>query len=120
MQEAKGGSAKSKVSQCKIQVTQIFYHLIIHVHMFGRTVIVGVSGCEQSSTAALFRAWASVAFFESELQNLSITSAVLRVGQNRINTPYMTVYLVISLPKNLYIHCIYYMVLANPSCIPYY
>ena len=30
-----------------------------------------------------------------------------RVGQNRIYTPYMTVYLVISLPKILYIHRIY-------------
>jgi hypothetical protein len=38
----------------------------------------------------------------------------IRVGQNRIYTPYMTVYLVISLPKLPYIHRIY-MVLANPS-----
>ena len=30
-----------------------------------------------------------------------------RVGQNRIYTPYMTVYLVISLPKTPYMHCIY-------------
>jgi len=30
-----------------------------------------------------------------------------RVGQNRINTPYTTVYLVIFLPKLPYIHCIY-------------
>ena len=30
-----------------------------------------------------------------------------RVGQNRIHTPYMTVYLVISLPKIPYIHRIY-------------
>jgi len=37
-----------------------------------------------------------------------------RVGQNRIYTPYMTVYLVISLPKIQYIHRIY-MVLANPT-----
>ena len=36
-----------------------------------------------------------------------------RVGQNRIYTPYMTVYLVISLPKIPYTHRIY-MVLANP------
>jgi hypothetical protein len=36
-----------------------------------------------------------------------------RVGQNRIYTPYMTVYLVILLPKIPYIHRIY-MVLANP------
>ena len=37
-----------------------------------------------------------------------------RVGQNRIYTPYMTVYLVTSLPKIPYIHRIY-MVLANPN-----
>jgi len=36
-----------------------------------------------------------------------------RVGQNCIYTPGMTVYLVISLPKIPYTHCIY-MVLANP------
>ena len=39
---------------------------------------------------------------------------IFRVGQNRIYTPYMTVYLVISLSKTLYTHCIY-MVLANPT-----
>jgi hypothetical protein len=37
----------------------------------------------------------------------------IRVGQNRIITPYMTVYLVISLPKIPYTHRIY-MVLAKP------
>ena len=37
-----------------------------------------------------------------------------RVGQNRLYTPYLTVYLVISLPKTLYTHRIY-MVLANPT-----
>jgi hypothetical protein len=36
-----------------------------------------------------------------------------RVGQNRIYTPYMTVYLVIFLPKKPYTHRVY-MVLANP------
>ena len=36
-----------------------------------------------------------------------------RVGQNRIYTPYMTVYMVISLPKILYTHRIY-VLLANP------
>jgi len=36
-----------------------------------------------------------------------------RVGQNRIYTPYMTVHMVISLPKIPYTHRIY-MVLANP------
>jgi len=35
-----------------------------------------------------------------------------RVGQNRIYTPYMTVYLAISLPKIPYIHRIY-MLLVN-------
>jgi len=39
---------------------------------------------------------------------------IIRVGQNRMYTPYMTVYLMISLPKIPYIHRIY-MVLANPS-----
>jgi len=39
---------------------------------------------------------------------------ICRVGQNRVYTPYMTVYLVISLPKIPYINGIY-MVLANPS-----
>ena len=38
------------------------------------------------------------------------------VGPNRINTPYMTVYLVIPLPTIPYIHCIY-MVLANPKLV---
>jgi hypothetical protein len=37
-----------------------------------------------------------------------------RVGQNCIYTPYLTVYLVISLPTIPYIHRIY-MVLANPN-----
>jgi hypothetical protein len=37
-----------------------------------------------------------------------------RVGQNRIYAPYMTVYLVISLPKKTYMHRVY-MVLANPT-----
>ena len=39
---------------------------------------------------------------------------LLRVGQNRMYTPHMTVYLVISLPKVSYIHRIC-IVLANPS-----
>ena len=37
-----------------------------------------------------------------------------RVGQNRIYTPYMTVNMVISLPKTPYTRRIY-MVLANPT-----
>ena len=43
---------------------------------------------------------------------------MLRVGQNRIYTPYMTVYLGISLPKMPYTHRIY-MVLANPMYAVY-
>jgi hypothetical protein len=43
----------------------------------------------------------------------SVARCLSRVGQNRIYTPYMTVYLMISLPKIPYIHRIY-MVLANP------
>ena len=39
---------------------------------------------------------------------------IRRVGQNRIYVPYMTVYMVISLPKIPYMHRIY-MVLANPK-----
>jgi len=39
-----------------------------------------------------------------------------RVGQNRIYTPYMTVHLVISLPKIPYVHRIH-MVLANPTIL---
>ena len=39
---------------------------------------------------------------------------IYRVGQNRIYTPYMTVYLVISLPKIPYVHRVY-IVLANPT-----
>jgi len=38
----------------------------------------------------------------------------VRGGQNRIYAPYMTVYLVVSLPKIPYIHRIY-RVLANPK-----
>ena len=38
---------------------------------------------------------------------------ILRVGQNHIYTPYMTVCMVISLLKIPYVHRIY-MVLANP------
>jgi len=39
-----------------------------------------------------------------------------RVGQNRIYTPYMAVYLVIFLPKIPYIHRIC-MALANPTYV---
>ena len=44
---------------------------------------------------------------------LILHNFIHRVGQNRIYTPYMTVYLVISLPKIPYTHRIY-MVMASP------
>jgi len=40
-----------------------------------------------------------------------------KVGQNRVYTTYMTVYLVIFLPKTPHIHWIY-MILANPRYVP--
>jgi len=43
-----------------------------------------------------------------------ISCSLHRVGQNRIYTPYMTVHLVISLPKLPYVNRIY-MVMANPK-----
>jgi len=43
---------------------------------------------------------------------------ICRANQNRVYTPYMTVYLVISLPKIPWIHRIY-MVLANPIYLCY-
>ena len=51
-------------------------------------------------------------FRQSHVTYLQSQSFICRVGQNRIYihriyTPYMTVYLVISLPKILYIHRIY-------------
>jgi len=45
-----------------------------------------------------------------------LAGLIYRVGQNRIYTPYMTVYLVISLPKLPYVNRIY-MALANPTDI---
>jgi len=52
--------------------------------------------------------------FETLLSSRQSLCQVLRVGQNRIYTSYMTVYMVISLPKLPYTHRIY-MVLANPT-----
>ena len=45
---------------------------------------------------------------------LNAGCSMLRVGQNRIYAPYMTVYLVFSLPKLPFVHRIF-MVLANPK-----
>jgi len=46
--------------------------------------------------------------------SITLTTHRGRVGQNRIYTYIYTVYLVISMPKILYVHRIY-MVLANPT-----
>jgi hypothetical protein len=47
---------------------------------------------------------------------IAFNELMCRVGQNRIYTPYMTVCMVISLPKIPYIHRIYMvLVLANPT-----
>jgi len=43
-------------------------------------------------------------------------SLVCRVGQNRMCTPYMAVYLVIFLPKH-HKYTVYDMVLAKPTCM---
>jgi hypothetical protein len=48
--------------------------------------------------------------------NRTVFYRMYRVGQNRIYTPYMTVYLMIFLPNLPYVHCIY-MVLANPTYV---
>ena len=46
-------------------------------------------------------------------------SCLCRVGQDREHAPYMTLYLVLSLPKIPYLHCIY-KVLANPMYMRVY
>jgi len=51
-----------------------------------------------------------------EHQPVLLIVLMCRVGQNHIYTPYMTVCLVISLQKILYVHRIH-MVLANPSYV---
>jgi len=74
--------------------THTYTHTHIHAHVIEKVLdegrpFLGLSQFEPNST------WVGT-----------------RVGQNRIYTPYMTVYLVISLPKIPYIHRIY-MVLAR-------
>jgi hypothetical protein len=64
--------------------------------------------CTVITQAALFMP------IEAQACMPGVGALIPRVGQNRIYTPYMTVYLVISLPKLPYIHRIY-MVLANPT-----
>jgi hypothetical protein len=67
----------------------------------------------------VFAIVAPIVAFAKARKTLHEFRVIGRVGQNRINTPYMTtVYMVISLPKRPYIHRVHiytYMVLANPS-----
>ena len=60
--------------------------------------------------------WTSNGIFVKAQQTCPswISNNIVTVGQNRMYTPYMTVYLVISLPNVPYIHCIY-IFLANPK-----
>ena len=70
-----------------------------------------LSACPQGLEVAIACKW-------SVGRQSARTMHICRVGQNCIYTPYMTVYLVISLPKIPYIHRIY-MVLANPTYMVY-
>ena len=70
--------------------------------------------------ACLQRQYACLQRHHACLQRYHACLQIYRVGQNCLYTPYMTVYLMISLSKIPYIHRIY-MVLANPtniSCLP--
>jgi hypothetical protein len=59
----------------------------------------------------------SIRLFVHRLSTCDSHLLICRAGHNRIYTPYMTVYLVISLPKMPYTHRIC-MVLANPTHYP--
>ena len=48
--------------------------------------------------------------------NVEVRWLLCRVGHNRVYAPYMTVYLVVSLPKIPCIHCVC-TVLANPAVV---
>jgi len=79
---------------------------MIKMDMKGKHALLCKSASDKSDTC---RNWGPFAC--RELCNLPSSCALNRVGQNRI---YVTVYLVVSLPKLPYIHHIY-MLLANPS-----
>jgi hypothetical protein len=70
--------------------------------------------CVQRITNVSSHDLKKVPVFEVGYRHQFQQMVIQRVGQNRIYTLYMTVYLVISLQKKTYIHHIY-MVLANPS-----
>jgi hypothetical protein len=80
------------------------------------TVIL--KSCVASTMTCGHRMHVSHALMYSPPPNLSrqkhTKHITCRVGQNLVYTPYMTVYLMISLPTIPYIHRIY-MVLANPN-----
>jgi len=54
-----------------------------------------------------------------KIQRYTQATHTRRLGQNRTLTPYMTVYLVISLPKLPYIHCIYVYGSSQPYTCAY-
>ena len=80
----------------------------VHVQFRVSQIRSCTAATSQSSTVVRFMARFSSCAWK---QNIEVIS---RVGQNRIYTPYMTIYFVISLSKIPYIHRIY-IVLANPS-----
>ena len=73
------------------------------------SLVVGYEG-----HVVMFRSTACLQRSVRRVGQNRLARTICRVGQNRIYTPYMTVYLVISLPKIPYIHRIY-MVLANSN-----
>jgi len=84
------------------------------VYVFGG-MNVYVCVCVSFSALVIRKKNAKLSFW-AKCRKGSIQCQVCRVGQNRIYTPYMTVYLMISLPKIPHIHRIY-MVLANPTSV---
>ena len=89
------GSAKYTTPVVQMHVHRPFY---VCICIWCGWVGLGVNACIQ--LAALSR-------------QPPLYKCISRIGQNRIYSPYMTVYFVISLPKSSYIHRIY-RVLANP------
>jgi hypothetical protein len=82
------------------------------------------NGLEWAQNSALSLGLARTVYFHRmtvcmviSLLRILYVHRIYRVGKNRIYTPYMTVYLVISLPNIPYMRRIY-MVLANPTYIP--
>jgi len=103
------------VHVCTHVCMQLCVHVCVHVHMCTATStifnILYFCTCQQHQHMAYKNncVYIGVLYCQPSRDNNGIS----KVGQNRIYTPYMTVYTVISLPKIPYIHRMY-MVLANP------